>query len=463
MISIQWLNGRLKMARVLKKGKSIELRDYQEMEIPQGDFWNRGLEEKNLVQEKIEKFLKENKIKDKEVILLFESKDISIRTSEYPSMSLKDLEMAILDDLEEFQAFDESYNSFTFSVITQDKNKVRSVVATIPKIIIDTWENIFKNLGLTLISLEPSFISGIRYILVSLKNRYPDGIIFIGNETTDLVFIRDRKINSVINLSVGINDFYNLNDLSSDTTFLSWQEEVVTYLNSAFYESKDKNIVIFGEDERYFKVVENFVKNISPEYKVEITEDLNISLLGTALYGETNIPKLSFVKEKVIRERELIIRSAISFLLALSLMFPLNLYLDIKIKDLDRRINYLQGEITKYNDQINNLRKEVDTQNAIVKILEGWLQERSTVSLPFLFLSDLKYMVPQNVWLTSVDIGVDKKLTIEGYSLDTEGVADFLLALSQYERIKNVKLESAILEVLQNRQIQRFEIVGYIK
>jgi len=58
MISIQWLNGRLKMARVLKKGKSIELRDYQEMEIPQGDFWNRGLEEKNLVQGKNRKIPK---------------------------------------------------------------------------------------------------------------------------------------------------------------------------------------------------------------------------------------------------------------------------------------------------------------------------------------------------------------------------------------------------------------------
>lgn len=462
MIGIQWLNGKLRIARISKKGKKVELRDYIEVEIPIGDFWNRELEEVNSVKERIEKVFRENKIKDKEIIMLFESKDISIRTSEYPYMSLKELEMAILDDLEEYQAFDENYSLFTFSVLDQDKSKIRATVATIPKVIVDTWESIFKNLGCKLISFEPSFISGARYILWLNKNKYPDGIIFIGNETTDLVFIKEKKVNSIINLSVGINDFYNLDELSFDTTFLSWQEELITYLNSAFYELKEKNIIIFGEDERYFKVAENFVKNLSLDYKVEILENVNTSLLGTGLY-EIDIPRISFIKEKIVIDRELIVRSIISFLLALSLIFPVNFYLDLKIKDFDKKINYLQSEIAKYNDQINNLRKEVDNQNAIVQILEKWLEERSTVSLPFIFLSDLRYFIPKNVWLTSLDIGIDKKLIIEGYSLDTEGVADFLLALSRYERIKSIKLESAILEIMENKQVQKFRVVGYIK
>jgi Tfp pilus assembly PilM family ATPase/Tfp pilus assembly protein PilN len=462
MIGIQWLNGKLRIARISKKGKKVELRDYIEVEIPTGDFWNRGLEEVNLVKERIEKVFRENKIKDKEIVMLFESKDISLRTSEYPYMSIKELEMAILDDLEEYQAFDENYSLFTFSMLDQDKSKIRTTVATIPKVIVNTWESIFKNLGCKLVSFELSFVSGTRYILWSGKNKYPNGIIFIGNETTDLVFIKEKKINSIINLSVGINDFYNLDELSFDTTFLSWQEELITYLNSAFYELGDKNIVIFGEDERYFKVAENFVKNLSLDYKVDIIENLNISLLGTALY-DVNILRINFIKERILIDRELIIRSLISFLLALSLIFPINFYFDLKIRDLDRKINYLQSEILKYNDQISNLRKEVDNQNAMVQILEKWLEERSAVSLPFIFLSDLRYFIPKNVWLTAFDIGIDKKLIIEGYSLDTEGVADFLLALSRYERIKSIKLESAILEIMENKEVQKFRVVGYIK
>ncbi len=462
MIGIQWLNGKLKIARISKNGRRVELRDYIEVEIPMGDFWNRGVEDVNLVKERIEKVFRENKIKDKDIALLFESKDISLRTSEYPYVSLKELEMTILDDLEEYQAFDENYNLFTFSVLEQDKNRIRVVVATIPKIIVDTWENIFKSLGCKLISFEPSFISGTRYILWTRKNKYPDGILFIGSETTDLVFIKGKKINSIINLSVGINDFHNLDELSFDTTFLSWQEELITYLNSAFYELKERNILILGEDERYLKVAENFVKNLSLDYRVDIIEDFNASLLGTVLY-ELNIPRLNFIKERVVIDKELIIRSVVSFLLALSLLFPINFYLDLKIKELDRKINYLQTEIVKYNDQISNLKKELDNQNTMVQILEKWLEERSTVSLPFIFLSDLRYFIPKNVWLTSLDIGIDKKLIIEGYGLDTEGIADFLLALSRYERIKSIKLESAILEIIENKQVQKFRMVGSIK
>lgn len=150
--------------------------------------------------------------------------------------------------------------------------------------------------------------------------------------------------------------------------------------------------------------------------------------------------------------------------LALSLIFPLNFYFDIRIKNLNGRIKVLQMEIDRYNNEINNLRAQVDENNLIVTTLESWIEKKSAIYFPFIFLMDLKYLTPKNVWLTSLEISSDRKLTIEGYSLDTNGVADFLLLLNNYERVKSVRLESSLLEVIgDDKELQKFRIVSELK
>lgn len=461
MISIHWVDGRLNIGQVDIKSRKIELKNKYSLEIPKGDFWNRKRDIED-IKKTLNDFLKKNKIKDNNAVVSFENKDIMMRIVEYPKMPVKELETYILDDLEESQGISLDNYSVAFSPISNDKDKVKLIVATLPKIIIDSFKDIFESNKISLIRFEPTSLSILRYLLYIQKENI-SSVIFIGNDTTDLIFLNNRKLSSFINLSVGINDFTNLDSLEVDPAYISWKEELITYLNSGLFDMEEKSVVIVGEDDRFLSVGVNLLENLSLTFNTSLIQETSLPFLGSILYREKVVPDLNFIKFKIGIDKELITRSLLSLLLSLSLLFPLNFYLDLKIKDLNRRIQSLNQEIAKYNDQILNLRKQVDDGNLLLQTLEGWLDERSSIALPFLFLSDLKNFIPRSCWLTNFQIGLDKKIIIEGYSLDTEGVADFMLALSQYERIKNIKLESSILEIIGDKPIQKFRMVGFLK
>jgi len=461
MLSIHWIDGKLNIGQVNIKGKKVELKNKFTFEIPKGDFWNRKKDVEE-IKKTLNEFLKKNKIKDNNAVVSFENKDIMMRIVEYPKMSVKELETYILDDLEESQGISLDNYSISLSPILDDKDKVKLIVATLPRVIINSFKDIFENNKISLIRFEPTSLTIFRYLLYTQKENIAS-VIFIGNDTTDLIFLNNRRLFSFINLSVGINDFTNLDSLDIDPAYISWKEELITYLNSVLYDIEEKSVVIVGEDDKFLNIGVNLLGNLSLTFKASLIQETSLPLLGSILYREKVAPDLNFIRSKIGIDRELITRSLLSLLLSLSLLFPLNFYLDLRIRDLNRRIQSLSQEIAKYNDQIFNLRKQVDDGNLLLQTLEGWLDERSSVALPFLFLSDLKNFVPRSCWLTNFQIGLDRKIIIEGYSLDTEGVADLMLALSQYERVKNIKLESSVLEIVGDKPVQKFRMVGYIK
>uniref|UniRef100_A0A7C3MJ17 Fimbrial assembly protein n=1 Tax=Dictyoglomus thermophilum TaxID=14 RepID=A0A7C3MJ17_DICTH len=461
MLSIHWIDGKLNIGQVNIKGKKVELKNKFTFEIPKGDFWNRKKDVEE-IKKTLNEFLKKNKIKDNNAVVSFENKDIMMRIVEYPKMSVKELETYILDDLEESQGISLDNYSISLSPILDDKDKVKLIVATLPRVIINSFKDIFENNKISLIRFEPTSLTIFRYLLYTQKENIAS-VIFIGNDTTDLIFLNNRRLFSFINLSVGINDFTNLDSLDIDPAYISWKEEMITYLNSGLYDIEEKSVVIVGEDDKFLNIGVNLLENLSLTFKASLIQETSLPLLGSILYREKIVPDLNFIRSKIDIDRELITRSLLSLLLSLSLLFPLNFYLDLRIRDLNRRIQSLSQEIAKYNDQIFNLRKQVDDGNLLLQTLEGWLDERSSVALPFLFLSDLKNFVPRSCWLTNFQIGLDRKIIIEGYSLDTEGVADLMLALSQYERVKNIKLESSVLEIVGDKPVQKFRMIGYIK
>lgn len=461
MLVFHWISGKIRIVEGAFRKSRLDVKRSFEVNISEGDFWNRGEEGINEVVKILTNFIKENKIKDKEVYLNFESKDISIRVAEYPKMKIKELENAILDDLIEFQGFEPNLSLFTFIKLSEEGEKQKLAIFTIPKIIVEVWKKIIKSLGLELIVFEPTSISMLR-ALNSISKEPVDCVIFIGNENTNIFFLDNKRLDSLINISIGVNDLSYISDnVNLEPAIISWNEEVTTYINSYYLNKKEINLVITGEDERFLPLAQNLLQYISAN--VDILTDIKSLLIGITI-DEKLIPRVNFIARRELIDKDLIIRSAISVFLALSLIFPLNFYIDIRIKNLDGKIRVLQMEIDRYNNEINNLRAQVDENNLIVTTLESWIEKKSAIYFPFIFLMDLKYLTPKNVWLTSLEISSDRKLTIEGYSLDTNGVADFLLLLNNYERVKSVRLESSLLEVIGNdKELQKFRIVSELK
>lgn len=463
MLVFHWVSGRLRIIECRLDKKKINIKRSFDLDIPQGDFWNRGEQELRNIKDSLYMLIKENKIKEKDVYLSFENKDISMRIVEYPKMNPKEIESAILDDLIEFQGFDPETSSFTFIKLSEDKEKQKVAIFTIPKIVLEVWKRILKDLNLNLFIFEPTSLSALRTISFLLKDPI-DCVIFIGNENTDLFFISNRKLDSLINISVGVNDLiYSIENINLEPAVISWNEEISTYINSYFLnrDIKKPKILIAGEDERFVFLAQNLMQSLNEN--IEVYSELNTLLVGSIIEDKF-IPKVNFIRGRILLDKELVFRTAISAVLALSLLFPINFYLDVKSQNINNRIKSLQMEIDKYNQEIGNLRAKVDEENLVLITLESWLEKRSAMYFPFVFLVDLKHLVPKNVWLSSLEISPDKKLIIDGYSLDTSGVADFLFLLSNYERIKNVKLESSILEILgNNREVQRFRILGVLK
>jgi type IV pilus assembly protein PilN len=143
------------------------------------------------------------------------------------------------------------------------------------------------------------------------------------------------------------------------------------------------------------------------------------------------------IKEKI--KLHVFIYVGFSIILILA-MTSFHIDYTIKLKDLRKRQDKLDGELASYKDITAKIRvlertkKEVDGKLKKIKELE------KVKSGPVKLLDDIAVSVPKDrLWLTALKENKGT-LVLEGTAMDNETVADFMNRLKGTESVKSVKL-----------------------
>ena len=152
-------------------------------------------------------------------------------------------------------------------------------------------------------------------------------------------------------------------------------------------------------------------------------------------------------------------------ILALIIVTSANFYITFQINSLKKERIFLEQNLNQRRAEVEELRKTVEERITLNKGLENWVKELNENKFisPSYFLKDLGSITPVKVWLSNLEVSNENKILLEGYSLDSEGVADFLISLSYSNIFKDVNLQSSNLMNIGNKEVQAFKIVGVIK
>jgi len=251
-----------------------------------------------------------------------------------------------------------------------------------------------------------------------------------------------------------------------NTDLSSWSNEIKTYLLNLPFNIDE--LLIIGEEEKSIPLL-NYIQDIFSDFPVIINKNLWLSNIGVSIssFNFPPIPNLNILgKERVFTfEKSIIIRSLLACFLSFIIITSSNLYITIQKNSLKREKMYLEQNLNQRRAELEELRRIIEERIKLNKGLENWVKEinENRYLSPAYFLKDLSNITPVNVWLSNLEVSNDNKISFEGYSLDSEGVADFLISLSYSNIFKDVNLQSSNLINIGNKEVQNFRIIGVIK
>ncbi|PMQ02264.1 MAG: hypothetical protein CBR30_01005 [Dictyoglomus sp. NZ13-RE01] len=464
MLSFHFANGRIKVLEGSFQKKNFKIEKSFAIDLFSVDFGSRGEGEKisNIIKEELEK----NNVKEKDLYLTLETKDFMLRVMEFPTMPIKELRENIIDELEEFYSFREKDMDLSFSLLPSEKDKIKALVVTYPKSIVKFWKELSERLSLNLKYMEISSLSFIRGLTLENYDFSKNiAIIFLGNDVTDIYLFQKGNLYNLYNLSIGTSDLL-LESSPINSTLLSWIDEIKTYISTSFLLDE---IIVIGEEEKFIPLSSYLSENFS-NIPLTVNQNLWLGNMGVLLANQKipSIPTINIIgREKVGLkiEREVLLRSVLAGALALIIVLSGNMYLNLRIRDIKKERIYLEQNLNERRAEIGWLRKTVEERISLNKGLENWIKELDENRLisPSYFLRDLSRITPVKVWLSNLEFNNDNKILFEGYSLDSEGVADFMIALTYSKIFKDVNLQNSSLVNIGNKSIQNFRIVGVIK
>ncbi len=182
----------LKLAKLKKKGKSFQLLSWGEQSLHSGIIENGEVKDEGLLTENIIKLLSkysDRKIKNKNVIISLPEKKCFIKIIKMPKMTEKELESALLFEIENHIPFPLKEVYFDFQIIPslQKDDFINLLVAAIPRKIADSYLSCAKKAGLSPLAFESESQSIPRALIKDNFSSFPVLIIDIGRSNTNFV------------------------------------------------------------------------------------------------------------------------------------------------------------------------------------------------------------------------------------------------------------------------------------
>ncbi|MCF6097174.1 PilN domain-containing protein [Thermovorax subterraneus] len=110
-------------------------------------------------------------------------------------------------------------------------------------------------------------------------------------------------------------------------------------------------------------------------------------------------------------------------------------FLGKKLENVKREIEFYEArekEVVRQQELWQNLQKKKEEVKKVAESRIFWSK----------FLIEVEEVLPQDVWLKSIEVGPENKLKVVGVSSSFKRIGDFYVALKEVSLLENVTLES---------------------
>lgn len=129
--------------------------------MPEGSLLNGMITNEQELTEQLRGFWKAERLPDKGVRLVLESSNFSVKTFDLPKMKQKEAAGVIRREFADIEQYEEKLYDYTF--LQENKTGGQTLAVMVNRSYIETWQQIFKNIGVTLEGITVSRETMTRY------------------------------------------------------------------------------------------------------------------------------------------------------------------------------------------------------------------------------------------------------------------------------------------------------------
>jgi len=153
-----------------------------------------------------------------------------------------------------------------------------------------------------------------------------------------------------------------------------------------------------------------------------------------------NLLPPDYPKPKTFSERMMVLIIIITSLTVIVFGSSFALGIVVEKKTLEKKMAVVEGKIIDINDQLKNLNK-IEAKNAQIEERLTKLDQAFNQDLEWVIvLKELSNVIPNNTWLTRLDITEDRVFKIEGYILSGSKLKDIIKNSQKSKTFTNIDL-----------------------
>lgn len=395
------------------------------------------------LHDQIRRFAHSNGFNRENIVLGFPRDQVIIRVVEFPLEVEENLDQVIKSQVERFEPSEEERSCYDYEIVHRDeeREKISIQVVMVRKSLLDQYLALLRDLDLYPATVRHTAV-GLQSVLLAHRDRLPKRagfvIVDVGNERVELIVAnRERRVSSksLPIPSEGTNVRWLINELSLFVATLEPKLEEITKVYLTGQSAAELLPAFQAEVTDCELLVENLTlarKGVTDQTFTRILPAIGMAVSGI---GKLDSARLNLIPEEgrlrggkpsLIATYVLVAVLVISVVgLALHSVFQRQALL----ADVEAEVERMQGRL----DEVFQLREQVVQQQAAVEELREMMSGRQRV---LFVLRDLTERIPEDSYLTSVQIEGKEVTSIQGYS---DQASDLLNTLLQSEYLDNVE------------------------
>ncbi len=423
----------------------------------------------------LQKILQELNIsKGRQVVLTLPTVFMTHQT--LPADLLEDeLKMAVTSETEKNYIFLREEPVVDVEVISEnDETATKYVLASaVQKSEVDNLKDIFKSIGYKLLAIDNSIAALLRGLSLTglISSDIAESklwcVLLINSNSAATLTLMGSKLIDIIEeplaiKSFSLDDIYNSILNSSIDTIRAKGPEHLVVISKSDEISAEKlvsqinvDFVIDFIEQNQYQSQDLFHRGYGsdePQELEEYSKVVNLEAVGTSVWGNTPIglsfnfldkkndddiaQKVKLMGRDVILSRKQV-QNGILGLIGCSILTLGAMYfvLNLLISNAEKEIYSLNNELSK----TKNLLSSGGNLSEKTNFIRTTHKSNETIKNAY---DDIGSLIPQKLWLDTMDINNEKHIKVSGKSYDVESIMTFYQNLSGSNNFKNIKIAS---------------------
>jgi len=152
------------------------------------------------------------------------------------------------------------------------------------------------------------------------------------------------------------------------------------------------------------------------------------------------------------------------FVVILAVLLPIvigaTLWMDARNRALERQVADVNQKISEIRPRVARV-EELRRQLELARRKSDLLKNLEAARVPWdMILEELRTVLPQDVWLTQIELQDGGAMTFNGFGISYTSVARFMVSLEGSELFRNIDMLSSQTQTIGNRPVVNFSLTG---